>query len=254
MIEPVTKTAFVKCPAKKLFDFLANAQNWPRWAVHNVLAVRPDSGGWWLMDTPRGPGRLRIRADERTGVLDHEFIDAQEGRWMVPTRVVKVSDGALLMMTFAKPDALPDEAFRQGMRLLDEELETLKRLLESCEPPTNTARVAHAGKSSGVGGFKRVRVKDGQKASFESLFGELQAQVREWEPGTVYYDLFRSRTDPQGYFVLEKYESREAWEAHQNSPHGKVLFSQIRAILEEITVEYFDGQGDLDRAVPTVRH
>lgn len=46
------------------------------------------SGGWWLMDTPRGPGRLRIRPDERTGILDQELIDAQEGRWIVPTRVV----------------------------------------------------------------------------------------------------------------------------------------------------------------------
>jgi quinol monooxygenase YgiN len=250
MTEPVNKTVFVQCPAKVLFDFLANAENWPRWAVYNVQAVRPGSGGWWLMDTPRGPGRLRIRPSERTGILDHEFIDAQEGRWMVPARVVAVGDGVLLMMTFINPDALPDEAFRQGMRLLDEELETLKRLLESGEPVMPASQV---GQSAEVGGFKRVRVKEGQKESFESLFGELQDQVRECEPGTVYYDLFRSRTDPQGYFVLEKYESRAAWEAHQNSPHGKVLFPQIRAILEEIAVEYFDGQGDLDQAAPTVR-
>lgn len=138
MTEPVTKSVFVKCPAKNLFDFLANAENWPRWAVHNILAVRPGSDGWWLMDTPRGPGRLRIRPNERTGILDHEFIDAQEGRWIVPTRAVAVGDGALLLMTFTKPDALPDEAFRIGMRLLDEELDTLKRLLESGKPlPTH---------------------------------------------------------------------------------------------------------------------
>jgi uncharacterized protein YndB with AHSA1/START domain len=198
MTEPVTKTVFVKCPPKNLFDFLANAENWPRWAVHNVLAVRPDSGGWWLMDSPRGPGRLRIRPDERTGVLDHEFIDAQDGRWIVPTRLVAVSEGALLLMTFTKPDSLPDEAFRMGMRLLDEELETLKRLLESSEQLPTTARVAHAGQSPAIGGFKRVRVKEGQGASFEPMFGELQAGVRQSEPGTVYYDLFRSRTDPLG--------------------------------------------------------
>lgn len=250
MTEPVTKTVFVKCPAKHLFDFVANAENWPRWAVHNVLAVRPGDDGWWLMDTPRGPGRLRIRPDARTGVLDHEFIDAQEGRWSVPTRVAAVGGGALLLMTFTKPDALPDEEFRQGMRMLDEELEALKRLLGSGEPLPTTTKVVHLRQSIAVGGFKRVRVKDGQKASFELLFGELQAQVRECELGTVSYDLFRSRTDPQGYFVLEKYDSREAWEAHQNSPHGKVLFPQIRAILEEIAVEYFDGNGHLDQAVP----
>lgn len=130
MTEPVTKTVFVKCPVKKLFDFLANAENWPRYAIHNVLAIRPDSGGWWLMDTPRGPGRLRIMPDERTGVLDHEFIDASEGRWVVPTRVVSVGEGSLCLMTFAKPGSMPDAMFQIGMKLLDEELETLKAILE----------------------------------------------------------------------------------------------------------------------------
>jgi predicted translation initiation factor SUI1 len=50
-------------------------------------------------------------------------------------RVVAVGDDALLLLTFAKPDALPDEAFRMGMRLLDEERDTLKRLLESEQWP-----------------------------------------------------------------------------------------------------------------------
>jgi quinol monooxygenase YgiN len=136
------------------------------------------------------------------------------------------------MMTFSKPDTLPDEAFRQGMRLLDEELETLKRLLESSEQIPDRQNVPQAGQSPGVGGFKRLRVKEGQQAAFESLFGELHAKLRDSEPGTVSYDLFRSRTDPQDYVVLEKYESREAWEAHQ-----------LRAILEELAVEYFDEQG-----------
>lgn len=130
MTEPMTKTVFVKCPVKKLFDFLANAENWPRYAIHNVLAVRPGNDGWWLMDTPRGPGRLRIRPDERTGVLDHELIDAGEGRWVVPARVVAVGESALLLMTFAKPGSMPDAMFQIGMKLLDEELETLKAILE----------------------------------------------------------------------------------------------------------------------------
>jgi hypothetical protein len=46
MTEPVTKTIFVQCPVKKLFDFMVNAENWPRWAVHNVQAVQPGSDGW----------------------------------------------------------------------------------------------------------------------------------------------------------------------------------------------------------------
>lgn len=95
-----------------------------------------------------------------------------------------------------------------------------------------------------VGGVKRVKVRPGQNAAFEALFAALQARVRAVTPGTVFYDLFRSRTDPQGYFVLEKYENSTAWEAHQQSEHGKAYFPQIRAILDDIAVEYFDEIGD----------
>ncbi len=133
MTEPVTKSVFVCCPAKRLFGFLANAENWPRYAIHNILAVRPGPDGYWLMDTPRGPGRLRIMADERTGVLDHEFIDAQEGRWLVPARAVPVGHNSVFMLTLTKPDRMPAEAFEAGMKLLDDELRTLKSLLEGAD-------------------------------------------------------------------------------------------------------------------------
>jgi hypothetical protein len=133
MTEPVTKSVFVRCPAKRLFDFLANAENWPRYAVHNVLAIRPGHDGYWVVDTPRGPGRLRIMADERTGVLDHEFIDAREGRWIVPARAVAVGGNSLFMLTLTKPDQVPAEAFDVGMKMLDDELRTLKSLLEGAD-------------------------------------------------------------------------------------------------------------------------
>jgi hypothetical protein len=30
-------------------------------------------------------------------------------------------------------------------------------------------------------------------------------------------------------------------DAHQSSPHGKIAFPKMRAIIDNITVEYFDG-------------
>jgi len=87
------------------------------------------------------------------------------------------------------------------MRLLDEELATLKRIVESDNACGTTD--SPTTKPAPVGGVKRVKVQSGKNESFEALFSELQAKVRECEPGTVYYDLFRNRTDPQGYLVLE---------------------------------------------------
>jgi quinol monooxygenase YgiN len=92
-----------------------------------------------------------------------------------------------------------------------------------------------------VGGLKIVRVKTGHEAEFESLFKQLRMQMHQSEPGCILYSLLKSRTDPLAYFVHEQYINQAALDAHQISPYGKILFLKMRAILESITVEYFDG-------------
>jgi quinol monooxygenase YgiN len=91
-----------------------------------------------------------------------------------------------------------------------------------------------------VGGLKIIFVKPGHEQEFESLFGELRMKIRDHEPDCVLYSLLKSRTNPLSYIVQEQYRDQSALEAHQASPHGKVYFPKIRAILESITVEYFD--------------
>jgi quinol monooxygenase YgiN len=92
-----------------------------------------------------------------------------------------------------------------------------------------------------VGGLKILLVKPGHEQEFESLFVELRKAMHEHEPDCLLYSLLKSRTDPRAYIVHEQYRNQPALDAHQVSPYGKVLFPKIRAILESITVEYFDG-------------
>jgi len=91
-----------------------------------------------------------------------------------------------------------------------------------------------------IGGLKNVLVKAGHESEFEKLFAELRAEIQKNEPGCVYYSLLKSRTAPRTYIVEEQYRDQAAWEAHQSSARGKIYFAKIRAILESITVEYFD--------------
>jgi quinol monooxygenase YgiN len=51
----------------------------------------------------------------------------------------------------------------------------------------------------------------------------------------------RSRKEPGVYIVHEQYRDQAALDAHKKAPHGAVYFPKIRALLESITVEYFDG-------------
>ena len=129
----VTQAVTIDRPAGDVHAFLADAANWPRWAVVNVLAAEPaGEPGWWRIATAEGPGEIRIRADAATGVLDHDFRDPDEPGWMatVPARVVANGRGADFVMTIFQPPELDDEAFDRFLAATATEFTTLRELLE----------------------------------------------------------------------------------------------------------------------------
>ena len=126
----VTKTVNLKASTDKVWDYVNDLSKWAEWAIHNVNSVKQGDNGFWLMVGPRGTSKVKMQSDKATGILDHEFIDPSEGHWSVPCRVVTGSLGSHLMITFTKPEQMPDDAFEMGMKLLDEELLKLKENLE----------------------------------------------------------------------------------------------------------------------------
>lgn len=92
-----------------------------------------------------------------------------------------------------------------------------------------------------IGGIKRVVVISGNEGEFERLFTQLRNEVKKNEPGNVYYDLYRSKTEPRKYIVFERYVDQSALDDHENSIHGSLFFPKIRALLESIVVEYLEG-------------
>jgi quinol monooxygenase YgiN len=99
-------------------------------------------------------------------------------------------------------------------------------------------------KQTMVGGLKIMQVKAGYEAELERLFAELRAEMRKHEPGCLIYSLLKSRTKAGAYIVHEQYRDQAALDAHQKSAHGATYFPRMRAIIEKIEVEYFDGVVD----------
>jgi hypothetical protein len=125
----VVKSVSIDRPAAEVHAYLSDASRWPEWAVINVRAAEPsDEPGWWRIATAQGAGEIRIRADAATGVVDHDYRDA-DGVWAVPARVVANGRGAEFSMTFFVPLELDDE-FDGQLALVETELATLKRVLE----------------------------------------------------------------------------------------------------------------------------
>ncbi|MGD1089676.1 MAG: putative quinol monooxygenase [Verrucomicrobiota bacterium] len=95
-----------------------------------------------------------------------------------------------------------------------------------------------------VGGLKIVQVKKGHEAELVRLFAELRSEMRAHEPGCLLYSLLKSRAKLGAYIVHEQYHDQAALDVHQKSAHGAKYFPQMRAIIEKIDVEYFDGVVD----------
>jgi hypothetical protein len=127
----ITKTVRIACDPDNAFAFIADLANWPRWAIINVKSTgRTSDPEWWEMVTLHGAARLRMRADARHRILDHDFVDPQ-ARWTVPARVVANGDGTEFMMTFFQPPGFSNAFFDEQIALVDIELSKLKEILEA---------------------------------------------------------------------------------------------------------------------------
>lgn len=76
----------------------------------------------------------------------------------------------------------------------------------------------------------KFKVKPGENAAFEKMFRNVEASVRENEPGNVQYDLYRLPQDPQTYVVIEHYKDAVAVRAH--GQNARKLFANMGALTE----------------------
>ncbi|HUZ07963.1 MAG TPA: putative quinol monooxygenase [Candidatus Paceibacterota bacterium] len=95
-----------------------------------------------------------------------------------------------------------------------------------------------------VADLKIVLEKPGNKAELERLFAELRSEMRVHEPGCLLYSLLKSRAKTGAYIVHEQFRDQAALDFQQKSAHGTRYVPLMRAIIEKIEVEYFDGVVD----------
>ncbi|MEP6548836.1 MAG: antibiotic biosynthesis monooxygenase family protein [Gammaproteobacteria bacterium] len=72
-------------------------------------------------------------------------------------------------------------------------------------------------------------IKQGQEAEFERLQKELSELTHAHEPGTLVYDVIKSRDKPRTYVVYARFKDDAAFQAHQLSPFHDRLVPPIMA-------------------------
>jgi quinol monooxygenase YgiN len=93
-----------------------------------------------------------------------------------------------------------------------------------------------------IGIVATLKVQEGKGSDFEAVFLELAGKVRANEPGNVFYQLTKSRTEANTYKVLELYKDQDALTAHGGTDHFKDLGRKMGAFMAgRPDVEYLDA-------------
>jgi hypothetical protein len=120
----------INCPVGEVYEFACNPENLPRWAagLSSSIGMVDDE---WVAETAAGPVRVRFAERNEFGVLDHHVITASGESIYNPLRVLGNGDGAEVVFTLYRREGMDESAFDADAAAVDQDLHTLKRLLEA---------------------------------------------------------------------------------------------------------------------------
>lgn len=122
-----------------VYAFASRPANMPRWASglgHSIRSVDRE----WIADGPLGQVRLRFAPANDLGVLDHDVFLPSGAMVHNPMRVVPNGSGSTVIFTLLRRDGVSQATFDRDASWVENDLTTLKGLLES--PPGSTAAFA----------------------------------------------------------------------------------------------------------------
>ena len=128
-----TRTVTLAASPQDVFDFVANPENLPRWAVGFCHSIRreDESDDRWVVTTGNGEISVRYVTDRALGVVDFHLSPAPGVESVAYSRVVPNADGAEYIFTQLQAPGMPDDVFEAQVDALREELIVLQALVRA---------------------------------------------------------------------------------------------------------------------------
>ena len=114
---------------EETYDFLADPENFPRWASGLGRSLRKE-GGAWVAEGPEGLVRVRFSDRNPYGVLDHCVMPEAGGEIHIPLRLIRNGGGCEIVLTLFRLPGTGDEAFERDADWVMRDLRALKALME----------------------------------------------------------------------------------------------------------------------------
>lgn len=114
-----------------VYQFISEPRNLPQWAAGLAQSTITKSGDDWFAESPMGLVKIRFVPKNNMGVVDHDVTLPNGVVVHNPLRVLKNHEGAEVVFTLIQQMGMSDENFEADAAMVEGDLRTLKRLLES---------------------------------------------------------------------------------------------------------------------------
>jgi hypothetical protein len=112
-----------------VYAFTSHPENLPQWAAGLGLGIKR-TGEHWEVKTRDGSVGLRFTPHNEYGVLDHTVVLPDGTEVYVPMRVMPNGQGSEVMLGLFRQPEMNDAEFARDAGLMQNDLWTLKALLE----------------------------------------------------------------------------------------------------------------------------
>jgi hypothetical protein len=125
-VQDRTVTAVLDAPKERVFDYLSQVENLPRWATEFARELKYEDGSAKVVNG-LGEFYVSIDADPGTGVIDMYAGPSEDELSHFPTRVVELPGGrSAFTFTMFQAPGMPDDLFESQYASLRREFENIR--------------------------------------------------------------------------------------------------------------------------------
>lgn len=126
-----TTTGRFKAPSEKVFNFLSNADNLPKWATGFCKELIREGSDYKVVTT-EGTVYFDIQSDHKTGIIDMYTGVSKDAMTRWPGRVTDDNTGgSVFAFTAIQMEGVTNAEFAQQCAGLKEEFENIRRMVDA---------------------------------------------------------------------------------------------------------------------------
>jgi hypothetical protein len=125
-----TQSVSLAASSAQVFDFIADPESLPLWAVGFCRRIRRESATW-IVTTAQGDVPIRFATNRAAGTIDFYFSPAPAVEVAAFSRVVPNGEGSEYVFTQFQSPGMPDAAFAAQVSALAEELRVLSSVIRA---------------------------------------------------------------------------------------------------------------------------